>query len=107
MLGHHLQASGLLTKAVALSYFKLLAIKDEWEVARLYSSDSFAQQLQSVFEGDFTLHFYLGVWPFEKKNSVTGKIRKTEQGPWTARARSWPQPLQAGCSQCFPAGGGG
>jgi indolepyruvate ferredoxin oxidoreductase len=80
------QANGRLTKAVALSYFKLLAIKDEWEVARLYCSDAFAQQLTSTFEGDFKLHFHLGAWPFAKKDPVTGKIRKAELGPWVMSA---------------------
>ena len=86
VLDQQLQANERLTKAVALSYFKLLAIKDEWEVARLYASDSFAQQLQSTFDGDFKLHFHVGAWPFARKDSATGKIRKRELGPWVMSA---------------------
>ncbi|MDD2180484.1 indolepyruvate ferredoxin oxidoreductase family protein [Acidovorax sp. D2M1] len=81
-LDSRLKAHGRLAQTVAISYFKLLAIKDEWEVARLYTSDAFAQQLQSTFEGDFKLHFHLGAWPFARKDAVTGKVRKTELGPW-------------------------
>jgi indolepyruvate ferredoxin oxidoreductase len=77
-----LGANGRLSKAVAHSYFKLLAIKDEWEVARLYRSDEFRAQLAATFEGDFTLHFHLGVWPFARTDPATGKVRKTELGPW-------------------------
>ena len=86
VLDQQLQADDRLTQAVALSYFKLLAIKDEWEVARLYTSDAFAQQLQTTFEGDIKLHFHLGAWPCAKKDPATGKIRKTELGPWVMGA---------------------
>lgn len=81
-----LDANQRLTKTVALSYFKLLAIKDEWEVARLYVSDEFRQQLSATFEGNFKLHFHLGAWPFAKTDKATGKIRKAELGPWIMTA---------------------
>ena len=81
-----LDAGQRLSKAVALSYFKLLAIKDEWEVARLYVSDEFRQQLASTFEGDFKLHFHLGAWPFARTDKATGKTRKAELGPWVMTA---------------------
>jgi len=75
-----------LTKAVALSYFKLLASKNEWEVARLYASDAFRQQLAATFDGDYTLHFHLGAWPFGRTDKLTGKTKKTELGPWVMTA---------------------
>ncbi len=75
-----------LTRAVAQSYFKLLASKNEWEVARLYCSDAFRQQLASTFEGDYQLHFHLGAWPFGKVDKTTGKVRKAETGPWVMTA---------------------
>ena len=77
-----LGANERLAKAVALSYFKLLASKNEWEVARLYSSEAFRQQLAATFDGDYTLHFHLGAWPFGRLDQVSGKLRKTELGPW-------------------------
>jgi indolepyruvate ferredoxin oxidoreductase len=75
-----------LAKAVAQSYFKLLATKNEWEVARLYCSDAFRQQLASTFEGDYQLHFHLGAWPFGKVDKTTGKVKKAELGPWVMTA---------------------
>jgi len=81
-----LGAKDRLAKAVALSYFKLLASKNEWEVARLYSSDAFRQQLTATFDGDYKLHFHLGAWPFGRTDKVTGKAKKTELGPWVMTA---------------------
>ena len=75
-----------LVKAVAQSYFKLLATKNEWEVARLYCSDAFRQQLASTFEGDYQLHFHFGAWPFGKVDKDTGKVKKAELGPWVMTA---------------------
>jgi indolepyruvate ferredoxin oxidoreductase len=75
-----------LARAVAQSYFKLLATKNEWEVARLYCSDAFRQQLASTFEGDYRLHFHLGAWPFGKVDKGTGKVKKAELGPWVMTA---------------------
>ncbi len=85
-LDYELGAGERLSKAVALSYFKLLAAKNEWEVARLYSSDAFRQQLDATFEGDYTLHFHLGAWPFGKADPISGKVKKRELGPWVMRA---------------------
>src|SRR5674476_1165165 len=85
-LDQKLGAKERLSKAVALSYFKLLATKNEWEVARLYCSDAFRQQLASTFEGDYTLHFHLGAWPFGRKDKVSGKVKKMELGPWIMTA---------------------
>src|SRR5262249_26569587 len=48
-----------LAAAVARSLFKLMAYKDEYEVARLYTDGSFWQRLNAQFEGDFTLNFHL------------------------------------------------
>ena len=53
-----------LTDAVARNYFKLLAIKDEYEVARLYTDGEFERQVAAAFEGDYTLryHFAPPLW---------------------------------------------
>jgi indolepyruvate ferredoxin oxidoreductase len=75
-----------LTQAVAHNYHKLLAVKDEWEVSRLYSHPDFKAALEREFEGDYTLNFHVGAWPFAKVNGKTGKITKGEAGPWLMTA---------------------
>ncbi|MBV9288460.1 MAG: indolepyruvate ferredoxin oxidoreductase family protein [Hyphomicrobiales bacterium] len=75
-----------LTTAVARSYHKLLAAKDEWEVARLFASPEFAQALAHEFEGNYKLHFHLGAWPFARLDPKTGIIGKGEAGPWAMTA---------------------
>lgn len=74
-------ALGRLARAAARNYYKLLAEKDEFEVARLYSSPAFRQQIEAQFEGDFELHFHLGGWPFGRRD-VEGNWHKREVGPW-------------------------
>jgi indolepyruvate ferredoxin oxidoreductase len=74
-----LQGAGLsieAVKAVAQGLYKLLAVKDEWEVARLYSKPSFRKSLAETFDGDLELTFYFGAWPFGGKNEKTGKMVK-------------------------------
>jgi indolepyruvate ferredoxin oxidoreductase len=63
-------------KAVARGYYKLLAVKDEWEVARLYSKPSFRKALNETFDGDLTLTFYFGAWPYGGRDKATGKYTK-------------------------------
>jgi indolepyruvate ferredoxin oxidoreductase len=48
-----------LAEAVARYYFKLLAIKDEYEVARLYAETDFLKRVEAQFEGDYRLNFWL------------------------------------------------
>ncbi len=57
-----------LTAAVARAYHKLLAAKDEWEVARLFAAPEFQQALEREFEGPYKLHFHLGAWPFAQRS---------------------------------------
>jgi len=77
-------ALGLGTKlstAVAKSYFKLMAYKDEYEVARLYTDGRFVEQLQSQFEGNFSVKFNLAPPLFAKKDAK-GHLVKAEFGSW-------------------------
>jgi len=69
-------------KATAKGAYKLLAVKDEWEVARLYARPSFLKELEEAFEGDLKLSFHVGAWPFAKTDKKTGKVRKGQVGPW-------------------------
>ncbi|HCJ29336.1 MAG TPA: indolepyruvate ferredoxin oxidoreductase family protein [Pseudomonas sp.] len=75
-----------LSKAVARYYFKLLAYKDEYEVARLYSEPEFRQQLEAQFEGDYKLQFHLAPAWLAKRDKATGEPRKRELGPWVLNA---------------------
>ena len=70
------------TRAVARYYFKVLAHKDEWEVARLYADPAFQDALKETFDGDLKLSFHIGGWPFGKKIPNSSKIVKREVGGW-------------------------
>jgi len=76
------QGRQALTATVAAGWFKLLAVKDEWEVARLYAGAAFHQELAQTFEGDYRLHFHIGGGPFAKRHPGTGQPVKREVGPW-------------------------
>lgn len=71
-----------LTAAVARYAFKLMAYKDEYEVARLYTESDFVKRVQDQFEGDFKLTFHLAPPIFNKPDPVTGEPKKTVYGPW-------------------------
>jgi indolepyruvate ferredoxin oxidoreductase len=77
--------STALTEAVARYLFKLMAYKDEYEVARLYTSGEFKRQLQQQFEGDYTLQFHLAP-PLLAKRNAKGELVKRAYGPWMLRA---------------------
>jgi indolepyruvate ferredoxin oxidoreductase len=74
--------SRALTEAVARSLFKLMAYKDEYEVARLYTSGSFLQKLNAQFDGDFKLSFHLAPPLLARRDPQTGELIKREYGPW-------------------------
>jgi indolepyruvate ferredoxin oxidoreductase len=71
-----------LAEAVAHGYFKLLAYKDEYEVARLHSSPSFLEQLGRTFEGEYQLRFHLAPPLLSRPDPRTGLVRKREYGAW-------------------------
>ncbi len=75
-----------LTTAVARAYHKLLAAKDEWEVARLFAAPEFQENLAREFEGDYKLHFHIGAWPFARVDPASGKMKKGEVGAWAMKA---------------------
>jgi indolepyruvate ferredoxin oxidoreductase len=72
-----------LTRAVAESYFKLLAYKDEYEVARLYSDASFAQALNAAFEPGFTKYVYFAS-PILSRAGTEAKKRRFGAWIWPA-----------------------
>ncbi len=73
--------STAVTEAVARNLFKLMAIKDEYEVARLYTDGSFAKQLAGQFQSWDRLEFHMAP-PILGRKSVDGKARKSTFGPW-------------------------
>jgi indolepyruvate ferredoxin oxidoreductase len=85
MLAGRSDAHALL-REVATQYYRVLAVKDEFEVARLYSPPAFMQSLRDGFEGDFKVSFHLAGDPFGKLDKVTGKIGKTAVGAWVRPA---------------------
>ena len=73
--------STAVTEAVARNLFKLMAIKDEYEVARLYTDGSFAKQLSKEFQYFDRLEFHLAP-PILGRRGADGKPRKSSFGPW-------------------------
>jgi len=73
--------STAVSEAVAKNLFKLMAIKDEYEVARLYSDGSFGKQLAAQFETWDRLEFHLAP-PILGRKGVDGKPTKSRFGPW-------------------------
>ncbi|MBC8241170.1 MAG: 2-oxoacid:acceptor oxidoreductase family protein, partial [Alphaproteobacteria bacterium] len=78
------RAPGLdgLGEAVALNFFRLMAYKDEYEVARLYSDGRFMEQVQQQFEGDFTLRLHMAPPLIARRDQTSGELQKQEFGPW-------------------------
>ncbi|NKB48401.1 MAG: indolepyruvate ferredoxin oxidoreductase family protein [Alphaproteobacteria bacterium] len=72
-------------EAVARYGYKLMAYKDEYEVARLYSDSGFAERLTTQFEGDFKLQIHLAPPLLTRKDRDTGLPVKRTFGPWMLR----------------------
>ncbi|MEM1201292.1 MAG: indolepyruvate ferredoxin oxidoreductase family protein, partial [Pseudomonadota bacterium] len=81
--------SNVLAAAVARYYFKLMAYKDEYEVARLYTDGGFADQVKAQFKGDYTLKLHLAPPLFSRTDPETGHLVKKEYGPWILTAFEW------------------
>ncbi|MGV8959727.1 MAG: indolepyruvate ferredoxin oxidoreductase family protein [Stenotrophomonas sp.] len=77
--------STALTEAVSRYFFKLMAYKDEYEVARLYTSGDFRKQVEQQFEGDYQIRFHLAP-PLLAKRDAQGRLQKKEYGPWMFKA---------------------
>ncbi|MGO4388200.1 indolepyruvate ferredoxin oxidoreductase family protein [Microvirga sp. 2YAF29] len=79
--------STALTDAVARSLFKLMAYKDEYEVARLYTDGHFERQVASAFEGEnLRFEFHLAPPLLARKDPATGVPKKMSFGPWMMKA---------------------
>jgi len=71
-----------LTQSVARSLFKLMAYKDEYEVARLYADTDFLQRIAERVEGPYKLNFHLAPPLLGERDPETGHLRKRSFGPW-------------------------
>ncbi|HLW92540.1 MAG TPA: indolepyruvate ferredoxin oxidoreductase family protein, partial [Roseiarcus sp.] len=71
-----------LAEAVARNLFKLMAYKDEYEVARLYVDGSFQRQIAETFDGNLRFEFHLAPPLLARKDRVTGEPKKMAFGPW-------------------------
>jgi indolepyruvate ferredoxin oxidoreductase len=72
-----------LSEAVARYLFKMMAYKDEYEVARLYTDTAFVERVKSTFDGDnLRLEFHLAPPLLARRDKVTGEPKKMSFGPW-------------------------
>ncbi len=77
--------STVVTALAVENLFKLMAVKDEYEVARLYTDGSFARQLSKQFQSYERLEFHLAP-PILGRRDSEGKPRKSNFGPWMMKA---------------------
>ena len=75
-----------LAESVAQNLFKLMAYKDEYEVARLYAGESFQANLAKQFQGDLKLKFHLAPPLISRRDPDTGHLIKREYGSWMMTA---------------------
>jgi indolepyruvate ferredoxin oxidoreductase len=81
-----LKGMGGLAEAVARTLYKLMAYKDEYEVARLYADPAFRRNLETQFEGKYRIEFNLAPPLLAKRDPATGHLIKQTYGPWLLTA---------------------
>jgi indolepyruvate ferredoxin oxidoreductase len=81
-------SSTRLAEAVAHYLFKLMAYKDEYEVARLHTDPAFERRIAQMFEGDFKLVHHLAPPAIARRNA-RGELVKRPFGPWMHTAFGW------------------
>ena len=74
-----------LTRAVAQGLYKLMAYKDEYEVARLHTDADFLRSIAERFEGDYRLQYHLAP-PLLARRNEKGELQKRAYGPWMLSA---------------------
>ena len=75
-----------LTQAVVKYLFKVMAYKDEYEVARLYTDTDFIQSIKTQIKGESKIHVHLAPPLLASKDPLTGHLRKKAYGPWVLNA---------------------
>jgi indolepyruvate ferredoxin oxidoreductase len=71
---------------IAVTYHRLLAYKDEYEVARLYTNGAFKKQLEAQFEGDYKVLFHLAPPLLARRDKRTKELKKRTYGSWVMGA---------------------
>ncbi len=74
--------SSKLTEAVARGLYKLMAYKDEYEVARLYTNGRWLDSIKRQFSGNFRVKFHMAPPLLSKRDPHSGHPRKMTFGPW-------------------------
>ncbi|MGB0468017.1 MAG: indolepyruvate ferredoxin oxidoreductase family protein [Pontibacterium sp.] len=82
-LGGNLQA---LTEVVSKQLFRLMAYKDEYEVARLYTDSDFLKEVSETFEGDYRINFHMAPPLLARKRDSQGRPKKMSFGLWMLKA---------------------
>lgn len=77
-----------ITEAVGRYLYKLMAYKDELEVARLYTDGSWKKQIEDNFSGDYKIKFHMAPPLISKRDPLTGNLIKREFGGWMLSALS-------------------
>ena len=80
-----LGTSTRMSQAVARYLFKLMAYKDEYEVARLHTSQEFTDKIANMFEGDYKIVHHLAP-PLTAAKNDKGELVKKAYGPWMRKA---------------------
>lgn len=80
--GHAFSGGTVLTEAVARGLHRLMAIKDEYEVARLYADPAFLKDLHAQFEGQPKLSFHLAPPVLGQRDKASGHLQKRRFGSW-------------------------
>jgi len=75
-----------LSEAAARYLYKLMAYKDEYEVARLHTDPAFLAQLDAMFKHGYTVKYNLAPPTISKRDPVTGHLIKSQFGPWMRTA---------------------
>ncbi|ATE61296.1 indolepyruvate ferredoxin oxidoreductase family protein [Thauera sinica] len=78
--------SSALAEAAARYFYKLMAYKDEYEVARLHSDPAFLAELDAQFPNGYTVEYNLAPPLFSKRDPETGELIKQKYGPWVLKA---------------------
>ncbi len=81
-------AGAAFSRAVAKNLFKLMAYKDEYEVARLHTDGSFRRKIAGAFSGDYRVKFHMAPPVFNRGLDDQGRPKKSEFGPWMYAALS-------------------
>jgi indolepyruvate ferredoxin oxidoreductase len=75
-----------ITQAAARYLYKLMAYKDELEVARLYTDGTWANEVKENFSGDYKIKFHMAPPLISKRDPITGQLKKREFGEWMLSA---------------------